>query len=95
MNDEMGLHPSNKIPEEQLRHAPDGGCNLLSRLIAIWQQRPEFRSHRPSLHDPLVVATLCAPQLFRLERLRARSPGDPSQASRSRASWRGQRFGRR
>lgn len=58
--------------EQQLHRSQHEGNRLLSRLIAVWQQQlPWFRSHRPSLHDPLVVAALCAPQLFRFEHLRA------------------------
>jgi inosine-uridine nucleoside N-ribohydrolase len=61
-----------KEDEQRLHHAPDEGCHLLSRLIAIWQQQlPRLRSRRPCLHDPLVVAALCAPQLFRFEHIRA------------------------
>lgn len=40
--------------------------NLLARMIAAWQEnQPWWRSQLPHLHDPLVVAALCAPQLFR------------------------------
>jgi inosine-uridine nucleoside N-ribohydrolase len=62
-----------KGDEEGLYRAPDEGCLLLGCLIALWQQQlPGLRSRRPSLHDPLVVAALCAPQLFRFDRIRAR-----------------------
>jgi purine nucleosidase len=39
--------------------------HLLSRMITAWQEnQPWWRSRLPYLHDPLVVAALCAPQLF-------------------------------
>jgi len=43
---------------------------LLARLIAAWQaDQPWWRSRLPGLHDPLVVAALCAPQFFRFASL--------------------------
>jgi purine nucleosidase len=51
---------------EQLHEAKDARLQLLSRLIAAWQDnQPWWRSRLPYLHDPLVVAALCAPQFFR------------------------------
>jgi purine nucleosidase len=51
---------------EQLHEAKDARLQLLSRLVAAWQDnQPWWRSRLPYLHDPLVVAALCAPQFFR------------------------------
>lgn len=58
---------------EMLFRATNRRLHLLSRLIAIWRQhRPWWRSSQPYLHDPLVVAALCAPQFFRFEHIHAR-----------------------
>lgn len=50
---------------EHLHAAKNPRLQLLSRLIVAWQEeQPWWRSQLPYLHDPLVVAALCAPQLF-------------------------------
>lgn len=58
---------------EQLNRAQDARLHLLSRLVAAWQaDQPWWRSQLPSLHDPLVVTALCAPQFFRFAHLPVR-----------------------
>ena len=53
--------------------AQDSRLQLLARLITAWQEnQPWWRSRLPSLHDPLVVAALCAPQFFRFTSLPVR-----------------------
>lgn len=50
--------------------ARDLRLHLLARLIAAWQaHQPWWRGQLPGLHDPLVVAALCAPQFFRFTSL--------------------------
>jgi inosine-uridine nucleoside N-ribohydrolase len=50
----------------RLNSAKSPRLHLLSRMIAAWQEhQPWWRSRLPYLHDPLVVAALCAPQFFR------------------------------
>jgi inosine-uridine nucleoside N-ribohydrolase len=58
---------------ERFHHAQDSRLQLLARLIAAWQEhQPWWRSRLPGLHDPLVVAALCAPQIFRFTSLPVR-----------------------
>ncbi|MBA2393939.1 MAG: nucleoside hydrolase [Ktedonobacteraceae bacterium] len=55
---------------EHLHAAKNSRLQLLSDLIVAWQEKqPWWRSQLPYLHDPLVVAALCAPQLFRFTTL--------------------------
>ena len=57
----------------QLHAAKNPRLQLLSRLVVAWQEnQPWWRSQLPYLHDPLVVAALCAPQLFRFAPLPVR-----------------------
>jgi purine nucleosidase len=57
----------------QLHEAKSPRLQLLSRLVAAWQEnQPWWRSRLPYLHDPLVVAALCAPQFFRFAPLPVR-----------------------
>jgi purine nucleosidase len=50
----------------QLNEVKNPRLQLLSRLVAAWQEnQPWWRSRLPYLHDPLVVVALCAPQFFR------------------------------
>jgi inosine-uridine nucleoside N-ribohydrolase len=54
----------------RLKLAQSPRLRLLVRLIAAWQaDQPWWRSRLPGLHDPLVVAALCAPQFFRFASL--------------------------
>jgi purine nucleosidase len=58
---------------ESVNRASGSRLHLLSRLIAAWQEhQPYWRSRLPGLHDPLVVAALCAPQFFRFASLPVR-----------------------
>jgi inosine-uridine nucleoside N-ribohydrolase len=53
-----------------LSHAQSSCLSLLAHLIEAWQDnQPWWRSCLPALHDPLVVAALCAPQFFRFASL--------------------------
>jgi inosine-uridine nucleoside N-ribohydrolase len=53
-----------------LRNADSPQTRLLSQLLAIWQRhRPRWYRKLPYPHDPLTVAALCAPQLFRFEEM--------------------------
>lgn len=46
---------------------------LLSTLLAIWQRhRPRWHPKLPFLHDPLAVAALCVPELFKFEEMTVR-----------------------
>lgn len=46
---------------------------LLSQLIAIWQQhRPRWQPALPYLHDPLVITALCRPELFTFAQMSVR-----------------------
>ena len=46
---------------------------LLSRLLDIWQQhRSRWQPKSPYLHDPLTIAALCKPDLFRFQDMTAR-----------------------
>jgi purine nucleosidase len=46
---------------------------LLSTLLAIWQRhRPHWHPKLPFLHDPLAVAALCRPEMFRFEEMTVR-----------------------
>ena len=59
---------------ERLRSKNTPQTRLLSDLIAIWQQhRPRWHPALPFLHDPLTIAALCAPELFRFEEITART----------------------
>ncbi len=58
---------------EALRNMHSPQTHLLSQLLAIWQRhRPRWHAKLPYLHDPLTVAALCSPQLFRFEEITAR-----------------------
>ena len=58
---------------KKLHEANNPCLQLLSRLVAAWQEnQPWWRSRLPYLHDPLVVAALCAPQHFRFAPLSVR-----------------------
>jgi purine nucleosidase len=58
---------------EQLRTNRSPQVRLLSQLLAIWQRhRPRWQLALPYLHDPLVVAALCAPELLKFEEMTAR-----------------------
>ena len=58
---------------ERLRTKNAPQTRLLSDLIAIWQQhRPHHHPALPFLHDPLTIAALCSPALFRFEEMTAR-----------------------
>jgi inosine-uridine nucleoside N-ribohydrolase len=53
-----------------LRNADSPQTRLLSQLLAVWQRhRPRWYRKLPYPHDPLTVAALCAPQLFRFEEM--------------------------
>ncbi len=57
----------------RLNGAKSPQLHLLSRMVAAWQEhQPWWRSQLPYLHDPLVVAALCAPQFFRFASLPVR-----------------------
>lgn len=48
-------------------------AQLLSRLLAIWQRhRSRWHPRLPYLHDPLTIAALCKPELFRFQEMTAR-----------------------
>jgi len=58
---------------EQLRSLSSPHAQLLSKLIAVWQRhRPRGQSSLPYLHDPLTVAALCRPELFRFQQMMVR-----------------------
>lgn len=58
---------------EHLRTNSSPQTQLLSQLLAIWQRhRPRWQPGLPYLHDPLVVAALCAPELLKFEEMTAR-----------------------
>lgn len=58
---------------ERLRDRNTPQTRLLSDLITIWQQhRSRWHPPHPFLHDPLTIAALCAPELFRFEEITAR-----------------------
>ncbi len=58
---------------EQLRTNRSPQVKLLNQLLAIWQRhRPRWHPTLPYLHDPLVVAALCAPELLKFEEMTAR-----------------------
>ncbi len=47
--------------------------HLLSRLLDIWREhRPRWQPRLPYLHDPLTMAVLCRPELFRFSEMTAR-----------------------
>ncbi len=57
----------------QLRSRNTPQAQLLSHLLAIWQRhRSRWHSRLPYLHDPLTVAALCKPELFRFQEMTAR-----------------------
>lgn len=59
---------------ERLRVKNTPQTRLLSDLIAIWQpHRPRWHPALPFLHDPLTIAALCAPELFRFEEITVRT----------------------
>lgn len=48
-------------------------AQLLTHLLAVWQRhRPRWHPGLPYLHDPLTIATLCKPELFRFQEMTAR-----------------------
>ncbi len=50
----------------RLRNSKAEQTQLLYQLISIWQRhRPHWHPGRPYLHDPLTIAALCKPELFR------------------------------
>ncbi|HLX59089.1 MAG TPA: nucleoside hydrolase [Ktedonobacteraceae bacterium] len=58
---------------ERLRRDDAPQTRLLSQLIQVWQRRrPRWRSAYPTLHDPLTIAALCAPELLRFEEMTMR-----------------------
>lgn len=58
---------------ERFQRARNPRLLLLAQLIKAWQvHQPWWRSRLPGLHDPLVVAALCAPQFFRFASLSVR-----------------------
>ncbi|HEU5228224.1 MAG TPA: nucleoside hydrolase [Ktedonobacteraceae bacterium] len=58
---------------KQLQHANSPQTQLLSMLIAVWQRhRPRGHSHLPYLHDPLTIAALLRPELFRFQEMMVR-----------------------
>ncbi|HJT58728.1 MAG TPA: nucleoside hydrolase [Ktedonobacteraceae bacterium] len=65
--------PLRKQDIEALRKTHLPQTELLSQLLAIWQRhRPRWHGKLPYLHDPLTVAALCSPQLFRFEEMTVR-----------------------
>lgn len=59
---------------ERLRGKNTPQTRLLYDLIAIWQQhRPRWHPPFPFLHDPLTIAALCVPELFRFEEITVRT----------------------
>lgn len=57
----------------QLHEDHSAQAQLLSRLLAIWQRhRPRWHPRLPYLHDPLTIAALCKPELFRFQEMTAR-----------------------
>lgn len=62
-----------KSDVEQLRNDGSSQNQLLSTLLAIWQRhRPRGHPKLPFLHDPLAVAALYVPELFKLEEMTVR-----------------------
>ncbi len=58
---------------EQLCNHGSPQSQLLSTLLAIWQRhRPRWHPKLPFLHDPLAVAALCRPEMFRFEEMTVR-----------------------
>ena len=58
---------------KRLRTYDTPQTQLLSSLLEIWRQhRPRWHPPRPYLHDPLTVAALCQPSLFRFRELPVR-----------------------
>ncbi|HLJ33165.1 MAG TPA: nucleoside hydrolase [Ktedonobacteraceae bacterium] len=57
----------------QLQSSNTLQAQLLSRLLVVWQEhRSRWHSRLPYLHDPLTVAALCNPALFRFQDMTAR-----------------------
>ena len=57
----------------QLRSRNTLQAQLISRLLAVWQEhRSRWHSKLPYLHDPLTIAALCKPDLFRFQDMTAR-----------------------
>src|SRR5947209_7980015 len=62
-----------KSDVEQLGRDSSPQSQLLSTLLSVWQRhRPRWHPQLPFLHDPLTVAALCAPELFRFEEMTVR-----------------------
>ncbi len=58
---------------ERLRSHASPQVQLLYHLMSVWRRhRPRWHSPYPYLHDPLTIAALCAPHLFRFEEMTAR-----------------------
>lgn len=58
---------------ERLRSHDSWQVQLLYLLMSVWRRhRPRWHSTYPYLHDPLTIAALCAPHLFRFEEMTAR-----------------------
>lgn len=58
---------------ERLRYSNSPQTRLLYQLLRVWQRhRPRWQSAYPYLHDPLTIATLCAPELLQFEEMTAR-----------------------
>jgi purine nucleosidase len=54
----------------RLRENKAEQTQLLYQLITIWQRhRPRWHPGRPYLHDPLTLAALCTPDLFRWQEM--------------------------
>ncbi|MHB8598666.1 MAG: nucleoside hydrolase [Ktedonobacteraceae bacterium] len=57
----------------QLHRDHSAQAQLLSSLLAVWQRhRPRWYPRLPYLHDPLTIAALCKPELFRFQEMTAR-----------------------
>lgn len=57
----------------QIRNAQWRETHFLNRLIEVWQRhRPRWQPAMPYLHDPLTIAALCRPELFRFEEMPVR-----------------------
>lgn len=57
----------------QLQRNTTPQVQLLSALLAVWQRhRPRWHPRLPYLHDPLTIAVLCKPELFRFQEMTAR-----------------------
>lgn len=57
----------------QLHRNHSAQAQLISGLLAVWQRhRPRWHPRLPYLHDPLTIAALCKPELFRFQEMTAR-----------------------